>query len=103
MDFEFLNNIVAYSGAILGSLIGLGGGVIGTWCSIRNTKTPAERAFMMRCSIAVWVFVTAFVAGLMLIPAPYNHLLWLPYVPLLIGSILWMNRVQARLRGAKPG
>ncbi|MCI0361725.1 MAG: hypothetical protein L0211_24840 [Planctomycetaceae bacterium] len=100
MDLEFLNSVVANSGAILGSLIGLVGGIIGTWCSIRNSTTPAERAFVIRCSIGVWVLVMAFVIGLLLIPTPYNHLLWMPYVIILVVSILWMNRAQARLRDA---
>ncbi len=104
MDLEFLNPFVAYGGAILGSCIGLLGGLFGTWCSIRNTQSPAERAFMIRCSIAVWLLVTAFVASLLLIPVPYNHLLWLPYVILLILAIRRLNGVQARLRAenSKP-
>jgi len=95
---NFTSFLIAYGGAILGSVIGLLGGVLGTWCSIRNTRTPAERGFMIWCSIGVWVFVTAFLAGLFLIPQPYNHLLWLPYVILLILGSRWMNGVQSRMR-----
>lgn len=91
--------LVTYVGTGLGVLGGLLGGALGTWYSIRNTRTPAERRFMIWCSIGVWVFVTAFLGGLFLIPPPYNQLLWLPYVILLILAIRWMNGVQARLRG----
>ena len=42
--FAFL---AAYGGAILGSAVGIFGGVLGTWCSIRNTRTAAERAFAL--------------------------------------------------------
>jgi Ca2+/Na+ antiporter len=98
--FTFL---AAYGGAILGSAVGIFGGVLGTWCSIHNTRTAAERAFMIRCSIAVWVLVTAFLAGLMLVPQPYNYLLWIPYPIILTAGILWMNRMQARLRGTNCG
>src|SRR4030095_8219268 len=104
MDLGFPEQIGIYGGAIMGSCIGVLGGAVGTWCSIRNTRTPAERAFMIRCSIAAWLLVTAFVAGLFLIPVPYNHLLWFPYVILLILAICWMNGVQAQLReeGGQP-
>ena len=34
-------------GGILGAVIGIGGGIIGTWCSIRNTRGPRERTFII--------------------------------------------------------
>jgi hypothetical protein len=95
MDLGFW---LGWGGAILGSMIGVAGGIFGTWASIRHTQTAVERAFMVRCAIGTWLFVGAFLLGLFLIPSPYNYLLWIPYPILLILGIRWMNARQAELR-----
>ena len=64
MDPELLG----YVGAILGSIIGILGGAFGTWCSIRNTGSQRERTFMVWAAVGTWIFVLAFVAGLILLP-----------------------------------
>ena len=85
-------------GGLIGSVIGVLGGAVGTYFSIRNTSSPRERAFMIRVSTVVWIVVTAFLAGLLLLPPPYNWLLWIPYGIALPMSIVWLNRRQARIR-----
>lgn len=95
MDLGFW---LGWGGAILGSAIGITGGIFGTWASIRHTQTPAERAFMIRCAIGTWLFVGAFLLGLFLIPTPYNFLLWIPYPILLILGIRWMNARHLEIR-----
>jgi hypothetical protein len=95
MDLDFW---LGWGGAILGSTIGVLGGIFGTWMSVHNTQAPAERAFAIRCAIGTWLFVGAFLLGLFLIPSPYNYLLWIPYPILLILGILWMNAKQAAMR-----
>lgn len=42
-------------GGILGTLIGLAGGVIGSYYSIKNTRTPEERHFMVQAVAAFWL------------------------------------------------
>jgi len=42
------------SGAILGPILGLLGGIFGSWCSIRNTHSARERRFMIRMTVMVW-------------------------------------------------
>ena len=74
-----------------GGLIGLLGGIVGTWASIRNTGGPRERAFVVRACVVVW-------AGGIVFLAPWRHLLWIPYGILLpLGIITW-NRAQQRIR-----
>jgi hypothetical protein len=85
-------------GGVIGGSLGLLGGIVGTYFSIKNTSGPDERAFMVRMSIATWVLVTAFVCGLMLLPAPYGFLLWIPYGIALALAIRWSNRRQAQIR-----
>jgi hypothetical protein len=85
-------------GGLVGSVIGVLGGAVGTWFSIRNTASPRERAFMVRVAVAAWIIITAFLAALMLVPQPYTWLLWIPYGIGLPVGILWTNRRQAQIR-----
>ena len=86
-----------------GSLIGILGGVIGTYYSIRNTQGPRERAFMIQAAVYCWILVIAFLAGLLLIPRPYNVLLWVVYPILLTSGIIWCNKNQKQLRAEEAG
>jgi hypothetical protein len=74
---------VGLVGGITGAIIGVLGGAFGTYMGIKNTQGPRERAFMIRASILCWAMVTAFLVGLLLLPNPYRHLLWIPYAALL--------------------
>ena len=85
-------------GGIVGGSFGLVGGTIGTYFSIKNTLGPRERAFMIRAAIGTWVGVSLFLVGLLLLPRPYNFLLWVPYGIALPLAILWCNRRQQAIR-----
>ena len=92
-------------GGIIGTVGGLLGGVIGTYCSIKSTKTQAERRFTIKFCIGGWV------AGILIVGLPLVLMLtgiipvWLWQVMLafwfvlLTLAILWANkRSQAILR-----
>jgi len=85
-------------GGIIGGGIGLAGGIVGTYFSVRNTHGPRERSFMIKVSAIVWIVVTAFLAGLLLLPKPYNWLLWVPYGIALPLGIRWCNQRQLKIR-----
>ena len=82
---------------IVGSVIGLLGGVIGTYHSLENTRSHGERRLAIKFSAAVWVLVAVFLAGVLLIPSPYGHLLWLPYGLLLHFAIRRYNAAQDQI------
>jgi uncharacterized membrane protein YfcA len=90
-------------GGIAGGVVGVFGGAVGTYCSIKNTGGPCERAFMVRMAALTWVAVTAFLAALWLTPQVYQLLLWLPYLLLLTLGIRFMNRRQQEIRRAESG
>jgi len=92
------NEILIWCGAGLGILVGVLGGMLGTYASIRNTQSPRERSFMIKASLLCWLLVASFVVGLFLIPGWYKHLLWLPYLILLFLGINTCNRRQLRIR-----
>jgi uncharacterized membrane protein YfcA len=93
----------AWVGGILGGLLGVAGGVMGTYFTIKNTKGPRERAFAIKGSIIVWVFVMAFLVGMWLIPQWYNLLLVVPYVVILVFGIRRWNQTQLRIRQEETG
>ena len=89
--------------AIGGSVIGVLGGVVGTWCSIRNTGGPRERAFMIRVAVLCWLAVTALLAALWFIPVRHEVLLCLPEIAVLHVALHVGNRKLNQLRKEESG
>jgi hypothetical protein len=89
---------IGWIGGIIGCVIGCTGGVIGTYFSIKNVNGPKERAFMIKCAVAAWIAIAVFIAGLVLLPDPYRHLLWIPYGIALTLGIRYSNRRQHMIR-----
>ena len=85
-------------GGLLGSVLGIAGGAVGTYFSIKNTNGPLERAFMVKAAVITWIAVSLFLVLLFIIPQPYNYLAWIPYGLLLPVGIYKMNATQAKLR-----
>jgi len=85
-------------GAIVGSAVGILGGVIGTYASIVNTQGPRERQLMVRAAVVAWILLTAFVVLLFLLPNPYRWFLWIPYGLILPWAIVSLNRKQRVIR-----
>lgn len=95
--------ILAWAGGLLGGAVGVLGGALGTYAGVKNTRGPRERAFVIRAAVLCWALVLAFVLGLLLIPGWYKHLLWIPYVVLLVLGIRSWNRAQLRIRREESG
>ena len=82
---------------VVGSLVGVAGGLIGTYFSIKNTNGPRERAFMIRSAIVCWIGVAAFLAAMFLVPQA-RLWLWIPYCILLLLGIRYGNKKQMAIR-----
>lgn len=93
--------LVGWVGAIVGGVMGLAGSAFGTWCSVRQTHGPRERAFMVRCAIVWWLAGLLFVTLMFVLPALYRWLLWIPYAILLPLGITYGNRRQQAIREAE--
>lgn len=89
---------LGWVGGILGGLVGLAGGMFGTWVSIRNTRGPRERAFMVRAAAVAWIGILAFAVLLFGLPHPYRWFVWLPYSVLLPLGITYGNRRHQAIR-----
>jgi hypothetical protein len=86
------------AGGIIGGILGVAGGAIGTYASIKNTAGPRERQFMVRTAIVAWVVITLFVVLLFVLPSPYRWLIWIPYGVALPLAIVSLNRKQQAIR-----
>lgn len=83
---------------IIGGIGGFAGGIIGTYCSIKNTNGPRERAFMIKVSVIGWIAILVFLGLMFALPNPYRHYLWIPYGILLPLAIVTGNRKQQKIR-----
>jgi hypothetical protein len=92
-----MNNNIGLIGAIVGTVIGLAGGSIGVYFSIRNTNGPRERRFMIQAGIACFIFVCSFLAIGFLLPQS-RVWIWGPYAALLLLGITYTNRRQSAIR-----
>lgn len=99
-----MSDWLVYATASLGALIGLLGGAVGTWFSIRNTQSAEERAFVARAALLLWVALLV-CGGLPMVMAllgfwPFwvlsitMSVVWIGLGPF----ILWANRRQAAVR-----
>jgi low temperature requirement protein LtrA len=85
-------------GGTVGGIFGLVGGAVGTYASIKNTRGPRERQFMVLAAIAAWVGVSLFLVLLFVLPSPYRWLIWIPYAVVLPLAIVSLNRKQREIR-----
>ncbi len=85
-------------GGIIGGVLGIGGAIIGTYFSIKNTQSKKEKDYMIKASFCCWVGIIAFLALLFLLPKPYNWLAWIPYSLLLPSFVIGVNRQLAKIR-----
>ena len=85
-------------GGVGGAVIGVLGGLVGTYFSVKNTRGPRERVFMIRVALVCCLAVTAFLVVLWFTPFFYRSLLWLTYMILLPLAIRIGNRKQAQIR-----
>jgi len=88
-----------------GAALGLAGGIIGTWVSIRATRTAAERRFVVRVSLGLWAALVILM-GLPLALVLLGVMpVWLTWVPMTVAFVAlgpfirWANARQAGLRG----
>ena len=88
----------ALIGGLAGCGVGIIGGLVGTFASIRNTSGSRERAFTIKASIICWIVGITFLVLLLLLPTPWRFALWIPYGVLMpLGIVAW-NRTQQRIR-----
>lgn len=97
------NELGGWIGGLVGAVVGLAGGVIGTYCSIRNTRGPRERQFMVRVAIVTWIAVVTFLVLMLMLPSPWRWLLWIPYAILLPTGIILGNRRHQQIRREEAG
>jgi hypothetical protein len=97
----------ALAGAIAGPLLGVAGAILGVQASVRNTRSPRERAHMVRfawlCTGYVAAFLLVLLAGLLFWPRVFGTVavqvpLWVAYAAGLVVMILRSNRRQRQIR-----
>ena len=75
---------------IAGSIIGLIGGMIGTYFSFKRAKTKQEKQILIKFSIILWTGILLCLGIFLIIPHPYKPISFVPFwiaLPLLIKSM----------------
>lgn len=85
-------------GGIIGSMLGLAGGFVGTYFSIRNTNGPRERSFVIKCAAICFTAILLFLMILFILPHPYRWFIWTLYWILLSLGIIYGNKAQQKIR-----
>ena len=85
-------------GGILVGVLGIAGGIFGTYFSIKNTNGSRERAFMIKASVIGWIAILVFLGLMFALPNPYRYFLWIPSGILLPLGIVTGNRKQQKIR-----
>ena len=85
-------------GGIVGSVVGAAGAALGAYVSIRNTRGPRERAFVIKANVTCWLAALAFVVVMFMAPVPYRFWLIPVYVIGLLSNVRLWNRKQFELR-----
>jgi hypothetical protein len=61
-------------GGIVGCVLGVTGGVLGTYVGIRSASDPGARTFAIRVMASYWLWLAAVAAWAILMPLPWNTL-----------------------------
>ncbi len=83
-------------GALVGTVMGIVGSVIGTAASLRRANSPAERWCIIKWAVALSILIGAFMAGFWITPASYRPWIWALYGAVLPLAIIAGNRDLAR-------
>jgi hypothetical protein len=97
MNDQQIGYIVGWGGGLLGILLGLGGAFLGTYIPYRQAESPRQRILILKSAVFFSIFVLVFLAGLTWTPSPWNFLLWILYVFVLLVSIAWFNKRHLRI------
>jgi hypothetical protein len=109
VDASHWGALEGIAGGVLGTLVGLAGGVFETYCSIKSTRTHAERGFVIRYGVGLWLAVVVLIllpvtlSLLGLIPVWLQWALFVLFFVLLVPSIGRANRRLAALAGPHEG
>ena len=83
---------------IIVGIIGLMGGILGSYFSIKRAIDSKEKAFIIKIVIAGWIGTTIFLALLFLTPTPYRIFIFVPYSIIMTITIIKGNKILAKIR-----
>lgn len=98
MDADYLRQHAGVVAAVIGSLGGVFGGLLVTYVSVTAANGPRERAFVMRCAVAMWVGIALYVGLMLWMTSPAKFLLFVPYGFGFPIAIRRLNEAQAKIR-----
>lgn len=87
---------------LIGAAVGILGGAVGTYCSIKHTNGFRERRLMVRASVMIWAALGSLAALSVLLPRALPWI-WILFFGLLPLGIAHLNRRQREIRDEEQG
>ncbi len=81
-----------------GVLLALGGGLFGTFMSIKKTESEREKRFVIKSGLLFWAVSIVFISVLMFVASPYKYLIWVPWGIFFPLWLMFSNKKQARIK-----
>jgi len=88
MDTQTLNT----AGAIVGTIFGIGGGIIGTYFALRSAKSISEKKFLKKIAIICWSAVLLLSALIIFLPRSLSWALSLLLIFFTFPLAVYINR-----------
>ena len=85
-------------GGIIGGVVAVIGGMLGTYASIKNTSGPREKSFMINCAVIAWIGIVMMLALVFITPRPYGCFWMIPFFVCLPFAIVICNRKRAQIK-----
>jgi hypothetical protein len=82
-------------GGLVGGLLGMAGGCLGTWAAVRNAGSPAERSLTIKASLWFWLVSLGVFALFLILPGEWR---WAVLVVYWVFFPLFIVGVSRRLK-----
>lgn len=96
---DMTNEMFGLVGGLFGSIIGIIGGATATYYSIKTTKGPKEKSYMIKLALSCWLILASLIAiSIFFIPIQYKSYYSILYMLMLFLTIKYGNKKQQEIR-----
>lgn len=90
------DQMIGVVGGLVGGVLGIAGGAVGTYFSIKSARGPEQRRLTIVASVTCWLLVTCHLAALFLLPEPWKPVTWVVYSIFFATGLVYFNKAVAK-------
>jgi len=76
-------------GTVIGSLVAIVAGMIGSYFCIKRAKGPSSKSFNIKFVVIAWLLISLYLVLAFTVPVDYKTAIQIVYVFLLLATIIW--------------